>query len=852
MKASHRKIIIRILLFYTLTSAVWIFASDTILFIVAPNAAAARSVSIYKGLGFVAITASLIGGLLYRELKKLEKAYAALDESEKRFRLLYQDVPIGFHSLDREGRILKVNRLWCQSLGYSQEEVVGKTFLDFVAPVSRDRFQHAFEEILQHGLTNLETEMELRHANGSTILAAVNGRVVEHPEPGGPFCYCIIQNVTEQRSLAEETRQQREEYRQILDTVPGCIYYLDPQQNIIRVNQSVALRFNSTPDKLVGKSLKSLIPQYADLIGQGFDSVLEGGKPILGVKHRVIQKDGRQTWISIDRLPYPGNNGKPVGVLTYISDVTDQVRREQDLETLIKISASLRGIDRQSDIFQAVVQGILDNLQVEGVSLSLWSQPYEDLTIVNAAGRWQVLKGQAIRNRNCMSYRAAETSRAHLTQQVSETDSIDGIPYPDDLRSAGAVPLIAERNSLGALWVGSRNPIPEEDFRLLQPIADIAAAALNRSLLNEQTQLRLRRVNALHSIDMAISSSFDLHVTLNTLLGQAVSMLGMDAAVILIYNPDNQILSYAAGLGFSGTAIQKTRLRIGESQAGLVALKRELSFIPDLHQIKDTSFEQFFRSGEDFTAYVAAPLVGKGQVKGVLEVFHRNHFTPEPEWMDFFEMLAAQAAIAIDNAQLFENIQRTNSELRQAYDSLILGWSRGLELRDAESQGHANRLVDHTLKLARRMEYPEERMLDLRRGVLLHDIGKMGIPDSILLKPGPLTEEEWQVMHMHPVYAYEMLSKIGELKSAMDVPYCHHEHWDGSGYPRGLKGEEIPLAARLFSVVDIWDALTNDRPYRKAWEKTRVVEYLQENAGKTLDPSAVSEFVTMLKEDGEI
>jgi len=671
MKPSHRKIIIRILIFYALASSAWIIASDTILFTVSPDAAVARSISIYKGLGFVAITSILIGGLLYWELKKLEKAYTALDESEKRFRLRDQDAPVGFHSLDHDGRILKVNRLWCQSLGYRPEEVVGKPFLEFITPVSRDRFQRTFEEMLQHGLTNLDTEMELRHADGSTILAAVTGRVVEHPEAGGSFCYCIIQNVTEQRSMAEETRQQREEYRQILDTVPGCIYYLDPQQNIIRVNQSVALRFNSTPDKLVGKPIKSLIPQYADLIEQGFDSVLESGKPILGIKQRVTQKDGRETWISIDRLPYPGNSGKPAGVLTYVNDITDQVRREQDLETLIKITASLREVNRQGDIFQAVVQGILDNLQVEGVSLALWSQPYENLVIVDAAGRWKVLKGQAIRNRDCMSYRAAETSRAHLTQQVREADSIDGIPYRDDIRSAGAVPLIAERNSLGALWVGSRNPIPEEDFRLLQPIADIAAAALNRSLLNEQTQLRLRRVNALHSIDMAISSSFDLHVTLNTLLGQAVTMLGVDAVVILIYNPDNQILSYAAGLGFSGDAIQKTRLRMGESQAGMVALKRELSFIPDLHQIKDASFEQFFRSGEEFTAYVAAPLVGKGQVKGVLEVFHRNHFVPDPEWMDFFEMLAAQAAIAIDNTQLFQNIQRTNSELRQAYDSLI-------------------------------------------------------------------------------------------------------------------------------------------------------------------------------------
>lgn len=800
----------------------------------------------------MAVTSILLTGLLYREFRNLDTAHSIIDESEKRFRLLYQDAPVGFHSLDGQGTILEVNRLWCQILGYRPEQVIGKSFGEFVAPVSQDRFLRTYQEMSLHSKSNFETELELLHAAGSTILAVVSGRVVQRPDNGGIHFYCIIQNVTEQRLLAEETRQQREEYRQIIDTVPGCIYYLDQQQMILRVNQAAALQLHTTPDKLVGKSLKSIFPQHAELIDDGFQSILETGKPILGVKHPVTKKNGQRAWISIDRLPYPGNNGQPAGVLTFVNDVTDQVRREQDLETLVNITAGLRGLNQQDEIYQALLLGVLDNLQVEGVSLALWGRPYEDLTIVDAAGHWKMLKGERIRNRNGMSYRAAEMGQAQLTQQVAETDSIDGLPYQDDIRSAGAVPLIAERNSLGALWVGSRNPIPEEDFRLLQPIADIAASALHRSLVNEQTQLRLKRVSALHYIDMAISSSFDLRITLNVLLRQAISMLGMDAAVILTYNPETQSLIYAAGLGFTGTAIQKTNLRMGESQAGLVALKREVSFIPDLHKIEDKSFEQFFHSGEDFTAYVAAPLVGKGQVKGVLEVFHHNHFVPDPEWMDFFEMLAAQAAIAIDNAQLFENIQQTNNELRQAYDSLILGWSRGLELRDAESQGHANRLVDHTIRLAQRMYFPEDQMLNLRRGVLLHDVGKMGIPDSILLKPGPLTEEEWQVMHMHPVYAYEMLSKIAVLKSAVDVPYCHHERWDGSGYPRGLKGEEIPLAARLFSVVDIWDALTNDRPYRKAWDKNRVAAYLIESAGKTLDPDAVNEFVALLKEDGEI
>ncbi|MRR10336.1 HD domain-containing protein [bacterium] len=347
---------------------------------------------------------------------------------------------------------------------------------------------------------------------------------------------------------------------------------------------------------------------------------------------------------------------------------------------------------------------------------------------------------------------------------------------------------------------------------------------------------------------MAISSSFDRQVTLNVLLSQATSMLGMDAAAILKFDPESQTLAYAAGLGFTSDQIERTSLRLGESQAGQVALKREVRYIPDLHSIDDPKISRFSRAGEDFTTYCAAPLVGKGQVKGVLELFHHASFSPDPEWMDFLEMLAAQAAIAIDNAELFENLQQSNSELRQAYDALILGWSRALELRDAETQGHANRLVEHTLQLARRLRLPDSQLAHLRRGVLLHDIGKMGIPDAVLLKPGPLTEEEWQVMRQHPLYAFDLLSSIAYLKPAIDIPYAHHERWDGSGYPRGLAGEDIPLVARIFAVVDVWDALTHDRPYRQAWDAARAEAYLREQAGVTLDPRAVEEFLGMISE----
>jgi putative nucleotidyltransferase with HDIG domain len=257
--------------------------------------------------------------------------------------------------------------------------------------------------------------------------------------------------------------------------------------------------------------------------------------------------------------------------------------------------------------------------------------------------------------------------------------------------------------------------------------------------------------------------------------------------------------------------------------------------------------ESFSRSSlladEEFIVHFATPLVVKGQVKGVLELFHRKAFEPESDWIDYFETLATQAAIAIESASLLDSLQRSNAELKIAYDATIEGWSRALDLRDKETEGHTQRVTEMALKLAEKMGMSDTEKQHLWRGSLLHDIGKMGVPDSILLKPGPLSESEKEIMQQHPTYAYQMLSPISYLKPALDVSYCHHEKWDGSGYPRGLKGEEIPLSARLFAVVDVFDALTTDRPYRKAWSHEEVYRYIEGQAGKHFDPKIVRVFL---------
>jgi HD-GYP domain-containing protein (c-di-GMP phosphodiesterase class II) len=195
----------------------------------------------------------------------------------------------------------------------------------------------------------------------------------------------------------------------------------------------------------------------------------------------------------------------------------------------------------------------------------------------------------------------------------------------------------------------------------------------------------------------------------------------------------------------------------------------------------------------------------------------------------------------------FSALDKAQHTLEQGYDATLKGWARALDLRDRSTEKHTQRVTDLAVNLAIEMGIREPELTHLHRGALLHDIGKIGIPDSILLKPGSLTEDEWRIMRQHPVHAYEMLSPIQYLQPALDIPFCHHERWDGTGYPRGLKQEQIPLVARIFAVVDVWDALTSSRPYREAWTSEQALEYIQAQADLSFDPQVVQEFLKLVR-----
>jgi len=283
-----------------------------------------------------------------------------------------------------------------------------------------------------------------------------------------------------------------------------------------------------------------------------------------------------------------------------------------------------------------------------------------------------------------------------------------------------------------------------------------------------------------------------------------------------------------------------------EGFAGRVVRERGAIYFNDLSaNISSPAYTKLILE-EGFISYYGVPLIAKGEIKGVLEIFQRTSLKPNPEWRYFVGILAGQAAIAIDSSLTYSNLQRSNMELGFTYDRTLEGWARALDMRDKETEGHSVRVAEMTLQLARVLAVGDVELEQIRRGALLHDMGKIAIPDSILLKTGPLTVEEWDVMRTHPTRAYELFAPIPYLQVALEIPYCHHEKWDGSGYPRGLKGEGIPLAARIFAVVDVYDALMSDRPYRKAWSEMQVLEHILAESGTHFDPQVVKAFIVIM------
>jgi HD-GYP domain-containing protein (c-di-GMP phosphodiesterase class II) len=288
---------------------------------------------------------------------------------------------------------------------------------------------------------------------------------------------------------------------------------------------------------------------------------------------------------------------------------------------------------------------------------------------------------------------------------------------------------------------------------------------------------------------------------------------------LFVMDPQGRVLSFKARNGSGLSLFTPSRLMVRD----MMPIRARQKFVQALDQVAN---------GNRFAMFEAMLVLPE---KGAA-------------WYEFrlFPTIDHHLVLFIWNINDYKNISSTISNIPFSIEKMIKGWSHALYLRDFETEDHTRRVVTMTMRLAARLGVPEQEMLHLRRGGELHDIGKIAIPDRILLKSGALDEEEWRVMHRHPIIAIDLLTSVPHLGRSLEIPRSHHEKWDGSGYPDGLTGEHIPLSARIFAFADVYDALTSDRPYRRAWSQADALQYISKQSGRHFDPSIMPVFIDML------
>lgn len=625
---------------------------------------------------------------------------------------------------------------------------------------------------------------------------------------------------------AERLRQSEAAYRSLYERALIGLFQTSPEGHFLRANAELARIYGyDTPEALTAQHRNTghdlyVLPERR----REFQRLLEQQESLTDFESEVKRRDGTRIWVSESARAVRDADG-------YLQHYEGTV---QEISARKQTEASLRESEQQLRmIYDAAAVGIV-RVDMNG-----------RLTRTNPA--FQQMLGYSAEELEGMAFARlthADDSPANLQLQWDLQEGLrdayhtekryccsDGSPLWADLT------MSLVRDSAGK---------PQFTIAVVEDITQSRQAQQRILALNQRLEQRVEYIAALHRIDLAIMTSPNMDTTLGLVLEQVRAQLGVDAAAVLTCDPASELLEYAAGSGLRQMLTDHPLQTVGIGPAGRAARSRETVELSTLAWTPEIAADHPVLQSESFAVYWAVPLIARGALRGILEVFHRSPMQPDDGWREHLNILAGQAAIAIDSAAMFQDIQRSHEELMAAYEATIEGWGRALDLRDQETEGHSRRVTDLSVRLARVLGLSESELVPIRRGALLHDIGKMGVPDRILLKTDNLTATEWRIMRRHPQDAYDMLSPIAFLRPSLDIPYCHHEKWDGSGYPRGLHGEEIPLSARLFAVVDVWDALRSDRPYRTQWSEAKVLDHIRSLSGSHFDPLVVNAFLEMM------
>lgn len=835
--AQHlRNIALRTSLIYALLAGLWILLSDRLISFIATDSFILTQMQTYKGLFFVTVTTALLYALLRaqlsswrREAVQRQEAQQALAVSNDYLKVVLDSTNDAILVVDAgSGEIIDTNQRLFEIFGYTREEAVNKP----VHQLNSVLMQYPAKTILEFAAKSKTEgpqvfEWQVRQKDGQLFWVEVNLRFVTI---GYDERYVVsVRNINDRKEIETSLKENQRMLSTLVSNLPGMVYRCKNNANwtMEYVSEGAFALTGYRPEDLIGNNNITygniIHPEDRQMVWDEIQDALKSHR-LYTLRYRLIDVSSVEKWVWEQGRGVFDDDDQLLFLEGFITDISEQKRAEEELRD---VNTRLSVLINAAPDMICFKDGKSRWLEANATDLALFK-----LTNVDYRGKTDA----ELADFTDPIYRDAFLNCEKSDEAAWEKETISRgeeiIPLPEGGHTIYDVikaPIFD--------WDGSRKG-------LIVFGRDIT----EKKKAEQALYKRLSELEALRTIDRAITSSFDLRITLEILLKQAIHKLSVDAIAILLFDPDLQILKYTASQGFRTADIEAAELRPGQGFAGEIMLERRALHITDAQAIER---DKMFTKGEAFSAYYGIPLIAKGQMKGILEIFHRASLSDDPDWTNFIETLSNQTAIAIDNAQMFDTLQHKNLELALAYDATIEGWSRALEIGKEESAGHTERIIELSIELAQALGLGKNELISIRQGVLLHDIGKMGVPDEILLKKGPLTKAERKIMQEHPQIAYDLLSKISYLKQALAIPRYHHEKWDGTGYPDGLRGQQIPLAARIFAIVDVWDALTNDRPYRQAWSQKKVIRYIREQRGKHFDPEITDSFLKLRSRESQ-
>ncbi len=774
-----------------------------------------------------------------------KRSSVSLKESQRAYTTLLDNLPgMVFRCKNDAHWTMEIVSHRCLELtGYPPEALIDNqeiAYVDLIYPDDQSHVTDVIEAALAEG-SGYSVAYRLITASGQVKHVWEQGRGVYSSRGKLLAIEGYIADLTSHWEVQQALGATQQQFQALADSFGDIVFTLDRDQRHTGIYGRWVGDAGLTADHFLGRTAREILGDGAAMPHEAANEAALQGRYIL-YEWSAPAPDGLHHY-ETSLSPIYDLENRVVGVAGIGRDITHRKRLEREQQATLNLAAAIRSANTRAELLPLILRETMTALGCSATAIGHFDEAAHALVVERASGLWEPFAG------NSMSIEADGFLHYSLKSgqpfQISPDHSATFHSLPEEVRRAGIVycaPLASQGAAFGLLVAGKETPFTPLDQRIFEAFTDLSANAIHRTALLEETAERLAYMHSLHEIDQTIVGRKNVRAILRKVIDSAMTNLHLDACQVTQVEDGGNRLRILAQHGFLRSARSGHAFDHPQHAGPCPIATHQSMLIPDLSQRAD--IVRLRRLGEEgFVSYLGIPVNGSHGMKAVLEVFQRSPLRLAPSQVNYLETLAGQVSIALETAALNADLHRKHVELMEAYDSTIEGWSRTLELRDDDTVGHSNRVMETTVRLARALGLPEDEIVHLRRGALLHDIGKIGIPDAILRKETSLTEQEWQVMRTHPVLAYERLKSIKFLEPALSIPLYHHERWDGSGYPMGLKGEAIPLAARIFAVADVWDALTSDRPYRKAWNTQEARGYILSMSGKQFDPRVVEAFL---------